>query len=187
MSINIHIEKKDLWLIAAIMVFLVGVAYVIAYNSGGPPSIMGHSAEEIEGGEIYSDQRSGYIELISDASWADLAVVNLPADFSGGTAYIHFTAPIAKDGAFRVRLTLDGSSLTTTPAIDLDAGQDYLPGAIRGAPVSLSAVAGITPGAHTIKAQWIGFESGSLPNLGAAYYAIIETGSVRVLTVITGQ
>lgn len=49
MSINIHIEKKDLWLLAAIMVFLVGVGYVIAYRSGASPSVMGHSAEELEG------------------------------------------------------------------------------------------------------------------------------------------
>jgi len=51
MSINfsIRIQKKDLWLLAAIMVFLVGVGYVIAYRSGASPSVMGHSAEELEG------------------------------------------------------------------------------------------------------------------------------------------
>lgn len=47
--INIQIQKKDLWLLAAIMIFLVGVGYVIAYNSGSSPSVMGHSAEELEG------------------------------------------------------------------------------------------------------------------------------------------
>lgn len=50
--ISIKIQKKDLWLLAAIMVFLIGVAYVIAYNpggAGGNPAIMGHSADEIEG------------------------------------------------------------------------------------------------------------------------------------------
>ena len=49
MGINIHIEKKDLWLLSAIVVFLVGAGYVIAYRSGASPSVMGHSAEELEG------------------------------------------------------------------------------------------------------------------------------------------
>ena len=47
--INIKIHKKDLWLISAIVVFLVGVGYVVAYHSGASPSVMGHSAEELEG------------------------------------------------------------------------------------------------------------------------------------------
>lgn len=50
MSINIKIEKKELWLIAAIIVFLVGVGYVIAYDPSGSgnPAIMGHSLNELE-------------------------------------------------------------------------------------------------------------------------------------------
>ncbi len=51
--VNINIQKKDLWLLSAIMVFLVGVGFVISYNpsgTGGTPSIMGHSSDEIEGG-----------------------------------------------------------------------------------------------------------------------------------------
>ena len=51
--VSIHIQKKDLWLLSAIMVFLVGVVYIIAYNpsgTGGNPAIMGHSADEVEGG-----------------------------------------------------------------------------------------------------------------------------------------
>lgn len=48
MSISIKIQKKDLWLIAAIMVFLIGVGYVVAWGSGNP-SVMGHSIDEISG------------------------------------------------------------------------------------------------------------------------------------------
>ncbi len=44
-SINLNIQKKDLWLISAIMVFLIGVGFVIAYNSGNP-SVHGHDAGE---------------------------------------------------------------------------------------------------------------------------------------------
>lgn len=46
--INLKIEKKDLWLLTAIMVFLVGVAYVIAYG-GNQPAVMGHTPDEILG------------------------------------------------------------------------------------------------------------------------------------------
>lgn len=48
MAINIQIQKKDLWLFVALVVFLAGSVYVIAYNSGGPPNLMGHSSEELE-------------------------------------------------------------------------------------------------------------------------------------------
>jgi len=46
--VTFNIEKKDLWLISTIFVFMVGVGVVIAYNSGGPPSTFGHSSEEVE-------------------------------------------------------------------------------------------------------------------------------------------
>ena len=49
-NINLNIQKKDLWLLSAIIVFLVGVGFVIAYttDSSGTPSIMGHSFDETE-------------------------------------------------------------------------------------------------------------------------------------------
>jgi len=49
-DLHIHFQKKDLWLLSAIVVFLAGVGFVIAYSatmSGGTPSIMGHSSDEI--------------------------------------------------------------------------------------------------------------------------------------------
>jgi hypothetical protein len=46
--INIQIQKKDLLLLSAIMVFLVGVGYVIAFG-GTFPSEMGHDVGELEG------------------------------------------------------------------------------------------------------------------------------------------
>lgn len=48
--VNINIQKKDLWLLSAIMIFLVGVAFVVAYGSG-QPTVHGHDAGEVEGGE----------------------------------------------------------------------------------------------------------------------------------------
>jgi hypothetical protein len=52
MTINIKIEKKDLWLMSAIMIFLIGVGYVVAYNTNwktnpGDPAVMGHTPDEI--------------------------------------------------------------------------------------------------------------------------------------------
>ena len=48
-NINLQIQKKDLWLLSAIMVFLIAVGYVVAYNSGATPDVMGHSFGELEG------------------------------------------------------------------------------------------------------------------------------------------
>ena len=47
-KININIKKKDLWLLSAIMIFLIGVGYVVAYG-GNQPIVMGHSFGELEG------------------------------------------------------------------------------------------------------------------------------------------
>jgi len=44
--INIKIHKKDLWLLSAIVVFLVGVGYVVAWGSGNP-NVHGHDTGEI--------------------------------------------------------------------------------------------------------------------------------------------
>jgi hypothetical protein len=46
-NVNLKIQKKDLFLIAAIVVLFAGAFYVIAYNSGASPSVIGHSYEEI--------------------------------------------------------------------------------------------------------------------------------------------
>lgn len=46
MNINFKIKKKDLWLLSAIVVFMVGVGYVIAIGSGDY-QIQGHDLGEI--------------------------------------------------------------------------------------------------------------------------------------------
>jgi len=45
---EITIQKKELLLLGIFAVFLVGVGYVIAYNSGAPPNVMGHSIGEMD-------------------------------------------------------------------------------------------------------------------------------------------
>jgi len=44
--VTINIQKKDLFLLSAIVVFLIGVGFVVAYGSGDP-SLNGHDAGEI--------------------------------------------------------------------------------------------------------------------------------------------
>jgi len=51
-SINIEIKKKDLWMIAAMFVFIAGLSIIIAYNPSylttpGTPSVAGHTPDEI--------------------------------------------------------------------------------------------------------------------------------------------
>jgi len=45
-SLKVNFKKKDLWLLSAIIVFLVGVGYVIAW--GSTPQINGHSYSELQ-------------------------------------------------------------------------------------------------------------------------------------------
>jgi hypothetical protein len=45
--LNINIGKKETIFFMAFFVMIIGFGGVIAFNSEGPPSVMGHSAEEI--------------------------------------------------------------------------------------------------------------------------------------------
>ncbi len=47
MAINISIEKRHLYLLSAILIFLAGISVVIALNSGDY-QVHGHTADEIE-------------------------------------------------------------------------------------------------------------------------------------------
>ncbi len=68
-KINLNIQKKDLWLLSAIIVFLVAVGYVIA--TGSTPTVNGHSFGEIQmpsctDGQILKDI-SGSWQCANDA------------------------------------------------------------------------------------------------------------------------
>ena len=47
-SVKINFKKKDLWLLSAIVVFLVGAGFVVAFG-GNNPAVMGHDAGELTG------------------------------------------------------------------------------------------------------------------------------------------
>jgi len=59
--ITINIQKKEMYLLSAIIVFLVGVGIIIAYNSGADPSVMGHDVDEIDWSEFITELRTNKI------------------------------------------------------------------------------------------------------------------------------
>ena len=48
MKFNVKIEKKYVYIIVAALLLNAAVLGVYAYKSGGPPSYLGHSSEEVE-------------------------------------------------------------------------------------------------------------------------------------------
>jgi len=49
MKIEVNISKRYFIIILGAILLSVGIMVVIAYGSGGPPSVFGHSLEELEG------------------------------------------------------------------------------------------------------------------------------------------
>jgi hypothetical protein len=50
-TLTINIRRKDLYLLAALFIFIIGAGVIIAYNPSGTasPSVFGHSANEVSG------------------------------------------------------------------------------------------------------------------------------------------
>ena len=77
--VTINIEKRDIWIISAIFIFIAGASFVVAYNSGATPSVMGHSGEELEinvSGKIMSLQQAVDLGMLGGNSdfgnWTNL-------------------------------------------------------------------------------------------------------------------
>jgi hypothetical protein len=51
MKFEVNIDKKYFFVLLASFLLIGGVVGVIAYNSGGPPSVIGHSFEELQGAQ----------------------------------------------------------------------------------------------------------------------------------------
>ena len=81
-NLNLKIEKKDLWIFSAVMIFLIGIGYIIAYNpsGSGDPSVMGHSYNELQ------TCPEGKILKISGGAWTCMD------DNSGSTPALSCTA-----------------------------------------------------------------------------------------------
>lgn len=76
MNINLQIQKKDLWLLATILMFVTAVGYVMAWNSGNP-QLMGHNADNV------------FIYLNGNSKNLQTAINNGDFDspFTGGSSY----------------------------------------------------------------------------------------------------
>ena len=50
-AFTISIQRKDLYLLAALFIFIIGAGAIIAYNPSGTgnPAVLGHSANEVSG------------------------------------------------------------------------------------------------------------------------------------------
>jgi hypothetical protein len=67
--VTIIIQKKDLFLIAAIVVFIAGAGIIIGYSTtgtGGNPAIMGHSIDELNLGAMKINSSSGFVGIGRD-------------------------------------------------------------------------------------------------------------------------
>ena len=51
--VRIDISNRALFVYGGLFILFLSVGFVIAYNSAGPPNVMGHSVEEIEGSIKY--------------------------------------------------------------------------------------------------------------------------------------
>ena len=74
--VNIHInfKKKDLWLLSAIVVFLIGVGFVIAWDSNNP-AVMGHSYQELQkclANQILKTNPNGQWECVAESGGCSL-------------------------------------------------------------------------------------------------------------------
>ncbi len=75
-NINIKIHKRDLFLLSAIFVFLVGTGFVIAYGSGSPTT-HGHDAGEIESFWVHDGTQVMEDVSVFPTGWTNFATVDL--------------------------------------------------------------------------------------------------------------
>lgn len=111
MPVNIKVEKKHLYLFSAILIFLVGIATVIALNSGNY-LIHGHTADEIEGG-------GGVVSLGAPEN-------KNPATIYGPVATDGFVVGyVTPTGDYRVAYGYTGSSASSLSIITANGEGNY--------------------------------------------------------------
>ena len=102
-NINLNIQKKDLWLLSAIIVFLVGVTVVVAW--GSTPTIHGHDAGEIEGGGGFGD-------------WVDMSAVGTAVQGPATTdGFVLAYTPSVGGGVYDIYGYTDSNNPPTTNVI----------------------------------------------------------------------
>lgn len=122
-ELRVNIAKKDLWLISAICVLIVGLGVVVAYNvgmSGGIPDEMGHSSDEVDvnivgqgvmglqdainagylgngsggGGGVQSYQVVGNTDISNTGTWTDMSGMTQTITTGGGDILLMFSAGV---------------------------------------------------------------------------------------------
>ncbi len=122
-KINISIQKKDLWLLSAIMIFLIGVGYVVAI--GENYQIHGHDSDEINLPACGSGQilkYSGGIWSCQNDAGRVVQVVNTQTGaVATGTGVIPYdnTIPQITEGTNFMALSITPTSATNKLKIDV--------------------------------------------------------------------
>jgi len=85
-SLKVNFRKKDLWIVLAVGIFVIGIGYVVAWGSGNP-QLQGHDASELTGvcktdgtgcpegvggGGLQSIQVIGVTDITASSSWMDM-------------------------------------------------------------------------------------------------------------------
>ena len=152
--VTINIGRKESVVFVGMFVLLLGVGLGVAYNSGAAPSVMGHSADEIEGGAGGSGALGDRTNL--DSSGNPIVVNTIyQAEVDG------FITAWGNGNSVSITLLSDSSNPPTT-AIDYQRGnandgnfRHNVQGFIReGDYVRVTDVA--------VTVNWISFGSGDL-------------------------
>jgi len=156
-SFNVNIKKKDLFLLSAIMVFLVGVGFVVAYNAGysgavpgSQASIMGHTADEIDG-------LGGGGGSCSFGAWQDVTVAAVGETNQG---------PVATDGVLVMGSSGETSGVHiytgSNPSSLFEVTHENSHGAVSlGTPIKKGDYWKVTTDSGSIdKAYWISLNCG---------------------------
>jgi len=104
-NINLKFQKKDLWLLSAIVVFLVGVGFVVAYG-GNDPAVMGHSYQELQkcgANLILKTNPSGQWECVAESGGGSF----VPSTYNGEESVTFPNGLIIKSGQVTLSRTVD--------------------------------------------------------------------------------
>jgi len=150
--VSVQIQKKDLWFLSAIMIFLIGAGYVIAWGSENPV-LHGHDASEIVGGggTIQSVQVVGNTNIQSTCNWLDMDDMIIILDTNGGDILLVFSASVEswENSAYGyLRLLVDGAPVHNVLLHGGNQGIETF--SMNWIEKDLAA------GTHTFKIQWKG-------------------------------
>jgi len=121
-SLKVNFKKKDLWLLSAIIVFLVGVGYVIAIGSGNY-MVQGHDASELTG--VCKTDGTGCPTSVGGSlafgAWVDIS--STPIDGSSQTPFSSDGFIVTYGNSYN-SIIIDTPDGTTRCKLELGHGND---------------------------------------------------------------